>query len=396
MLRNGAREKALSRKVMLSLLMAGTMSVCISGGDVWAENTVKLTSDTVYNVIGEIPASIKMNGHNIISNVMLNADNAGLSIIGTDMENLTINGEGLQFAVAAQSSSNAKVLISNVKKVDITGNVINDSLLHSNINGAIIFDKVGLFNITTEKSIGLHAQGGLIYIDADAVSIKSKDENAIWAQLSNCSGDYPSDVKIKSSGDITLQSTSSTAVGAANMDSNVTDNKVTVDLQGKNIYLISEKSTGLLSNDFQTGKTSIILNADDVVNIKAGKNGIYAANGRDKGDAFVSVDAGKEINITGVQNAIYAGSNALVKINDMGMAKVSLTGNVVAENGGQIIVKNADKIGALKVDGGIYNGNNISIKYSAPTLDDRTAVYFANNRSAVIDGDKNEINIKSK
>lgn len=396
MLRNGAREKALSRKVMLSLLMAGTMSVCISGGDVLAENTVKLTSDTVYNVIGEIPTSIKMNGHNIISNVMLNADNAGLSIIGTDMENLTINGEGLQFAVAAQSSSNAKVLISNVKKVDITGNVINDSLLHSNINGAIIFDKVGLFNITTEKSIGLHAQGGLIYIDADAVSIKSKDENAIWAQLSNCSGDYPSDVKIKSSGDITLQSTSSTAVGAANMDSNVTDNKVTVDLQGKNIYLISEKSTGLLSNDFQTGKTSIILNADDVVNIKAGKNGIYAANGRDKGDAFVSVDAGKEINITGVQNAIYAGSNALVKINDRGMAKVSLTGNVVAENGGQIIVKNADQIGALKVDGGIYNGNNISIKYSAPTLDDRTAVYVANNGSAVFDGDKTEIIINSQ
>lgn len=396
MLRNGAREKALSRKVMLSLLMAGTMSVCISGGDVWAENTVKLTSDTVYNVIGEIPTAIEMNGHNIISNVMLNADNAGLNIIGTDMENLTINGEGLQFAVAAQSSSNAKVLISNVKKVDITGNVINDSLLHSNINGAIIFDKVGLFNITTEKSIGLHAQGGLIYIDADAVSIKSKDENAIWAQLSNCSGDYPSDVKIKSSGDITLQSTSSTAVGAVNMDSNVTDNKVTVDLQGKNIYVISEKSTGLLSNDFQTGKTSIILNADDVVNIKAGKNGIYAANGRDKGDAFVSVDAGKEINITGVQNAIYAGSNALVKINDRGMAKVSLTGNVVAENGGQIIVKNADQIGALKVDGGIYNGNNISIKYSAPTLDDRTAVYVANNGSAVFDGDKTEIIINSQ
>lgn len=255
---------------------------------------------------------------------------------------------------------------------------------------------MGLFNITTEKSIGLHAQGGLIYIDADAVSIKSKDENAIWAQLSNCSGDYPSDVKIKSSGDITLQSTSSTAVGAVNMDSNVTDNKVTVDLQGKNIYVISEKSTGLLSNDFQTGKTSIILNADDVVNIKAGKNGIYAANGRDKGDAFVSVDAGKEINITGVQNAIYAGSNALVKINDRGMAKVSLTGNVVAENGGQIIVKNADQIGALKVDGGIYNGNNISIKYSAPTLDDRTAVYVANNGSAVFDGDKTEIIINSQ
>lgn len=392
MLRNGAREKALSRKVMLSLLMAGTMSVCISGGDVLAENTVKLTSDTVYNVIGEIPASIKMNGHNIISNVMLNADNAGLSIIGTDMENLTINGEGLQFAVAAQSSSNAKVLISNVKKVDITGNVTNDSLLHSNINGAIIFDKVGLFNITTEKSIGLHAQGGLIYIDADAVSIKSKDENAIWAQLSNCSGDYPSDVKIKSSGDITLQSTSSTAVGAANMDSNVTDNKVTVDLQGKNIYVISEKSTGLLSNDFQTGKTSIILNADDVVNIKAGKNGIYAANGRDKGDAFVSVDAGKEINITGVQNAIYAGSNALVKINDKGTAKVNLKGNVISKNGGVISVKNVD------LDGSIYaqNGGDIKFIDSGNITSQSIPVTTGSSNYAAIGADSADISIKAK
>lgn len=377
---------------MLSLLMAGTMSVCISGGDVWAENTVKLTSDTVYNVIGEIPASIEMNGHNIISNVMLNADNAGLSIIGTDMENLTINGEGLQFAVAAQSSSNAKVLISNVKKVDIIGNVTNDSLLHSNINGAIIFDKVGLFNITTEKSIGLHAQGGLIYIDADAVSIKSKDKNAIWAQLSNCSGDYPSDVKIKSSGDITLQSTSSTAVGAANMDSNVTDNKVTVDLQGKNIYVISEKSTGLLSNDFQTGKTSIILNADDVVNIKAGKNGIYAANGRDKGDAFVSVDAGKEINITGVQNAIYAGSNALVKINDKGTAKVNLKGNVISKNGGVISVKNAD------LDGSIYaqNGGDIKFIDSGNITSQSIPVTTGSSNYAAIGADSADISIKAK
>lgn len=394
MLRNGAREKALSRKVMLSLLMAGTMSVCISGGDVWAENTVKLTSDTVYNVIGEIPTSIEMNGHNIISNVMLNADNAGLSIIGTDMENLTINGEGLQFAVAAQSSSNAKVLISNVKKVDITGNVTNDSLLHSNINGAIIFDKVGLFYITTEKIIGLHAQGGLIYIDADAVSIKSKDENAIWAQLSNCSGDYPSDVKIKSSGDITLQSTSSTAVGAANMDSNVTDNKVTVDLQGKNINVISEKSTGLMSNDiqFQTGKTSIILNADDVVNIQAGKNGISADKGREKDDAFVSVDAGKEINITGVQNAIYAGSNALVKINDNGTAKVNLKGNVISKNGGVIRVKNAD------LDGSIYaqNGGDIRLIDSGNITAQSRPVATGSSNYAAIGAEAADISIKAK
>lgn len=232
----------------------------------------------------------------------------------------------------------------------------------------------------------------LFIIDADAVSIKSKDENAIWAQLSNCSGDYPSDVKIKSSGDITLQSTSSTAVGAANMDSNVTDNKVTVDLQGKNIYVISEKSTGLLSNDFQTGKTSIILNADDVVNIKAGKNGIYAANGRDKGDAFVSVDAGKEINITGVQNAIYAGSNALVKINDKGTAKVNLKGNVISKNGGVISVKNAD------LDGSIYaqNGGDIKFIDSGNITSQSIPVTNGSSNYAAIGADSADISIKAK
>lgn len=203
MLRNGAREKALSRKVMLSLLMAGVMSICISGGDAWASDIVTLTQDTTYNTPSELDKQhISMNGYNIVSNIILNADNAGMSITGTGKESLTINCEGLQFAVAAQSNNNAKVLISNVKDVNIKGNVTSDSLVHSNIDGGIIFDKVGFFNIETEKNIGLHAQGGLISIDANEVSINSKNENAIWAQLSNCVGDYPSDVKIKSSGNI--------------------------------------------------------------------------------------------------------------------------------------------------------------------------------------------------
>lgn len=395
MLRNGAREKALSRKVMLSLLMAGVMSICISGGDAWASDIVTLTQDTTYNTPSELDKQhISMNGYNIVSNIILNADNAGMSITGTGKESLTINCEGLQFAVAAQSNNNAKVLISNVKDVNIKGNVTSDSLVHSNIDGGIIFDKVGFFNIETEKNIGLHAQGGLISIDANEVSINSKNENAIWAQLSNCVGDYPSDVKIKSSGNIILQSTSSTAVGAANMDGNVTDNKVTVDLQGKNINVISEKSTGLMSNDiqFQTGKTSIILNADDVVNIQAGKNGISADKGREKDDAFVSVDAGKEINITGVQNAIYAGSNALVKINDNGTAKVNLKGNVISKNGGVIRVKNAD------LDGSIYaqNGGDIRLIDSGNITAQSRPVATGSSNYAAIGAEAADISIKAK
>ena len=125
-----------------------------------------------------------------------------------------------------------------------------------------------------------------------------------------------------------------------------------------------------------------------------GKNGIYAANGRDKGDAFVSVDAGKEINITGVQNAIYAGSNALVKISDRGMAKVSLTGNVVAENGGQIIVKNADQIGAIYAAA----GGDVSITSSGNvnTVADRSHTIESSARSAAIVADSADIIIEAE
>lgn len=394
-LKSAVKEQKLARQVLCSLLSAGVMSICISGGDARASDTVTLTQDTTYNTPSELDKQhISMNGYNIVSNIILNADNAGMSITGTGKESLTINCEGLQFAVAAQSNNNAKVLISNVKDVNIKGNVTSDSLVHSNIDGGIIFDKVGFFNIETEKNIGLHAQGGLISIDANEVSINSKNENAIWAQLSNCVGDYPSDVKIKSSGNIILQSTSSTAVGAANMDGNVTDNKVTVDLQGKNINVISEKSTGLMSNDiqFQTGKTSIILKADDVVNIQAGKNGISADKGREKDDAFVSVDAGKEINITGVQNAIYAGSNALVKINDNGTAKVNLKGNVISKNGGVLRVKNAD------LDGSIYaqNGGDIKLIDSGNITAQSRPVTTGSSNYAAIGAEAADISIKAK
>ena len=57
MLRNGAREKALSRKVMLSLLMAGTMSVCISGGDVWAK-TVYVADGNKVEVIQSVSGDV--------------------------------------------------------------------------------------------------------------------------------------------------------------------------------------------------------------------------------------------------------------------------------------------------------------------------------------------------
>lgn len=250
---------------------------------------------------------------------------------------------------------------------------------------------------------------GIVKIQADSVIIAGKKDvlydRAILAQLSgssDASNDKAANVDINA--DNIDFHTSGIAVAAVNWNEAVSNNFVEVNLKAKNISIISDNSTGLSSysynfneqNDNMTGKTSIILDATEFVTIKGAKNAVYTTNGRNLGDALISIDAGKDISIAGNTNALYSGFNALVKINDRGTAKVSLTGNVVAENGGQIIVKNADQIGALKFDGGIYNGNNISIKYSAPTLDDCTAVYVANNGSAVFDGDKTEIIINSQ
>lgn len=415
MLKLTQRERVLSRKIACSLLMAGTISVCVSGGDVWAFETVKLTQDTIYNDIREIPTAIEMNGHNITSYIMFGDGTANRELLGTNKEKLTILGDDTyQYGIGAYHGENSKINISNIKEIDISGawkSSINGSALYTNAKGAITLNNIGVLKIenSVESGIGIHTMAGIVKIQADSVIIAGKKDvlydRAILAQLSgssDASNDKAANVDINA--DNIDFHTSGIAVAAVNWNEAVSNNFVEVNLKAKNISIISDNSTGLSSysynfneqNDNMTGKTSIILDATEFVTIKGAKNAVYTTNGRNLGDALISIDAGKDISIAGNTNALYSGFNALVKINDRGTAKVSLTGNVVAENGGQIIVKNADQIGALKFDGGIYNGNNISIKYSAPTLDDCTAVYVANNGSAVFDGDKTEIIINSQ
>jgi hypothetical protein len=415
MLKLTQRERFLSRKIACSLLMAGTISVCISGGDAWAFETVKLTQDTIYNDISEIPTAIEMNGHNITSYIMFGDGTANRELLGTNKEKLTILGDDTyQYGIGAYHGENSKINISNIKEIDISGawkSSINGSALYTNAKGAITLNNIGVLKIenSVESGIGIHTMAGIVKIQADSVIIAGKKDvlydRAILAQLSgssDASNDKAANVDINA--DNIDFHTSGIAVAAVNWNEAVSNNFVEVNLKAKNISIISDNSTGLSSysynfneqNDNMTGKTSIILDATEFVTIKGAKNAVYTTNGRNLGDALISIDAGKDISIAGNTNALYSGFNALVKINDRGTAKVSLTGNVVAENGGQIIVKNADQIGALKFDGGIYNGNNISIKYSAPTLDDCTAVYVANNGSAVFDGDKTEIIINSQ
>lgn len=373
MLRNGAREKALSRKVLLSLLMAGTMSVCISGGDVWAAEG-KLTGDVTYNQISEVPASVEMNGHNITSNVILNAENKGLSIIGTGKETLTLNGsENVQFGIAAEHNENAKVVISNLKTVNIIGDYKEYSSIHTSNKGSIAFDGIGSFYIKTEKTMGVHTQGGDFSVKADTINIETGD-NAVFAQLSGGQSDSSS-VTLKAIGDMNLHSATSIAVSAANLTNQSAPEQVKVDLQGRNITIASDKDWGVAStsmnyensSQLMLGKTAVIVQADKNVNIVGVGAGILAANGVAKGDALVEVAAGDLINITATENkdgqayALYSGYNGLIKVNEKGTAEVKLTGDVIAENGGEILLGGTDK--HTTINGNVTSrGSSIKVK----------------------------------
>ena len=445
------REKILSQKVMLSLLMAGTMSVCISGGDVWAEKTVKLNSDTVYNVIDEIPMSIEMNGHNIISNVTFGDGTAKRELLGTGKETLKIVGDNTyQYGIGAFHGEDSKINFSNIKEINISGAWItndNGSALYTNAKGSINLDHIGLLKIenSEDSGIGIHTMAGEVNLQADSVIVVGKNDilydRAILAQLSGVQDESNGQNAVVDINANTIDfHTTGITIAAVNWSEPISDNEVKVNLKAKNISIISDSSTGLSSysynfyenNDHMTGKTAIILNADETVVIKGARNAVYATNGRKENDAFISIEAGKTICITGNTNALYAGSNALVKINDNGTAKVNLTGNVVAENGGQILVKNAGQTGAIYaasggdirfIDAGniaalsrpVANGSSnyaaigaeaadISIKAknvtinsgaTAPTSGRIMGIYATKGSDITIDADKIDIDLQS-
>lgn len=83
-----------------------------------------------------------------------------------------------------------------------------------------------------------------------------------------------------------------------------------------------------------------------------------------------------------------------MKINDKGTAKVSLNGNVVAENSGQIIVKNADQTGAIYAAA----GGDVSITSSGNvnTVADRSHTIESSARSAAIVADSADIIIEAE
>ena len=217
------------------------MSICISGGDARASDTVTLTQDTTYNDIGEIPQHIIMNGKNITSYDMLGNGSDDRSITGAGTETLTIaNVENkLNVGVGAFFDKNSRIVLSKIKIIDIQGDWSRDikSALYTNNQGSITMNDIGSFKISggNDNGVGIHAMSGTISINAETVSVKDV-ANAVFGQLNEDGKQESSRIEITTTGDMEFLA-KATAVAAVNLSQSFSNNSALVSLSGQNVTI---------------------------------------------------------------------------------------------------------------------------------------------------------------
>lgn len=116
---NSIRKRELQRKVLCSLLAAGVMSVCISGGDVWAAGTIKDKDITITNNMNIIADDGNFEGTN----------NRYAAIGNTQAETMTVTAASGVVVSSSVTTTNGRAM-----GIVNTGNGI------LNVNGSYIFD----------------------------------------------------------------------------------------------------------------------------------------------------------------------------------------------------------------------------------------------------------------
>lgn len=161
MSRTSIRKKELQRKVLCSLLAAGVMSVCISGGDVWADDTVTLTQDMLYNTPSEkvnLKDNVILENGGVISIKNADLDGAIHAEKGGDIKLIDAGNITAQSSPIATGSSYYAAIGADAADISIKAkNVLINS-------GATVLDSGRIMGIYAAK-------GSDITIDADKIAI---------------------------------------------------------------------------------------------------------------------------------------------------------------------------------------------------------------------------------
>ena len=324
------REKILSQKVMLSLLMAGTMSVCISGGDVWAK--------TVYVADGSEVSINEDLGGDIIAGQFLNKDGQINCSESQGVEVKSLSGQALQ-----QTANN------NLQThLIFAGTLSSDDEI---IGGS--YDRIGSGMLTVAGTqIDFSGTAGAITGGGKAASQKDINSSAANSRVSG-------NTVININGG----SISGLVAGGGSAKSNVSDTNTTADVGGNTaIHVSGGELGGLVGGGYAYTYNS--------VNVRAAA--------RVEGTAAIVINAGqinkiKDTNVAKFNDAAIAGGGLAMSSSTqtsaasvyVGKAQITIAGGTVSGNvygGGLAVNAGSSAIAGstqVTIAGGKINGQKI-------------------------------------
>ena len=342
-----AKNKDLQRKVLCSLLAAGVMSACISGGDVWASNSLINVGNKEYSADTIIVADENLASDN--SAVVGIANDVSNSKSGITMKNgtkLTVNSvasSGRAYAVAVNNGAG----FGFVGKGEFTATGSDQAqarTIRNNGGGAISFDGDITVNTNAGKlfSVAVEAwdssdqiavvefKGGRTIINATGDKVQV---NAIQVVSNNDTGSL-----IDFCADKTVITNTSTVAGGSNWANVaiVEGEKAVLRFSGKDVRLNSN-NTGYTAQVISLNSNgNVVFNADN--SILTAKSD-FGANGIG-GDGIITFN-GKNATI----NAIV--TDGVGTTNSIGL----LSSKAID------VTTNVDKLAINVYGSGVWNGN---------------------------------------
>ena len=399
------KNKDLQRKVLCSLLAAGVMSVCISGGDVWASGTIKdqdmiitsnmdiVADDGEFEGVTNRYAAI---GHTQDSTMTVTAK-PGVMV---DSVVTATNGRAMGIVNVGNGVLNVNGNYSFALNADTVRGIRNNGYNDLNLNGDFIIKAVSKGkNSNNDVVVGVEAFNGTnITVNGDKLNIDITTDNAriIGVQNFNNNGETitfnSNDTSIKAvqigtgsvcQGVLAYQSTTNFN-GNVVIDlkaDQVTDQVHGIDIQcdpgnsyetvvnfnnqktdikvegGAGSTVVAIRASGVPGTVNLNGKVTNLTATNIADGFSAAVISQYGAHVKSGADSDVNASVNsKNGDAVAVYISEYAGYNGNVEL------KGSLTANVVSENGAAcgILGELSDEVKA-ETDGNIYIGKNLNL-----------------------------------
>lgn len=399
------KNKDLQRKVLCSLLAAGVMSVCISGGDVWASGTIKdqdmiitsnmdiVADDGEFEGVTNRYAAI---GHTQDSTMTVTAK-PGVMV---DSVVTATNGRAMGIVNVGNGVLNVNGNYSFALNADTVRGIRNNGYNDLNLNGDFIIKAVSKGkNSNNDVVVGVEAFNGTnITVNGDKLNIDITTDNAriIGVQNFNNNGETitfnSNDTSIKAvqigtgsvcQGVLAYQSTTNFN-GNVVIDlkaDQVTDQVHGIDIQcdpgnsyetvvnfnnqktdikvegGAGSTVAAIRASGVPGTVNLNGKVTNLTATNIADGFSAAVISQYGAHVKSGADSDVNASVNsKNGDAVAVYISEYAGYNGNVEL------KGSLTANVVSENGAAcgILGELSDEVKA-ETDGNIYIGKNLNL-----------------------------------